>query len=123
MSLFDFDTELKSIDEKNKSTFVTKKLDELKNNGATDYEVEREKEKLTQRPERLQRYEPADVDIMKEVTFYFSPEDYKKFEHDFKVLEYVEANSNQNWLLLGLLKLIASGKIQYSEKTKEVWVI
>jgi len=119
MSLLDFDSDLKDLENKK----IEKTFDLLRENGYSEYAIEREKEKMFEKPDKLESFDAVDTDSMREVVFYFSPEDYNKFKEFFKVLEYVENNSNQNWLLLGLLKLISEGKIGYSDKLKDVWVV
>jgi len=123
MSLLDFDDGLKELQqkeiEKRKIEFVKR----LQGEGLNDYQIERKKEEEYLKPEKLKKFDAVKNTGINKVVFYFNDLDFETFKQHFTVLEYVETNSNSNWLLLGLIDLIEDGKIQYSEKDKEVWVI
>jgi uncharacterized protein YjcR len=72
--------------------------------GMNDYAIEREVEKMFNKPEPLQHYESGEDSLFNDVTFYFSKEEYERFGKVFKVLNYVENNTNQNWILWNIFK-------------------
>jgi len=121
MSLFNF------ISEQDKQDLVMQQQQQietikkkLKANGLDDYAIERELEKIFSKPDTMQDFVSGDDNSIKDVTFYFNEEEYSKFSKIFKVLNYVENNTNQNWILIGLIKLVEDGKIIIDEKKKEV---
>lgn len=123
MNLTNFDEGLKQEIADIKKKQQNAILDSYRKEGLSDYAIERKKEQIFLKPEKLERKDAADVKNIHDVKFFFNTEDFEIFKRHFKVLEYQGNNSNSNWLLMGLLGLIDEGEIQYSEATKEIWVV
>jgi uncharacterized protein YjcR len=121
MGLFNYisEDEKKEL-EQNQETRVNQIKEKLNQDGLNDYQIEREIEKLFSKPDQHETFASTESNLITDVRFFFNEEEYMNFTKVFKVLTYVNNNCNQNWILMGLIKLVEDGKISINEKTKEV---
>ena len=112
------------FDEKDLKEAETEKVEKLKekfkSEGKNEYEVERKIEEFTCLPEKLEDFESGNTKSSNTVLFYFGDDEFEKFKNVFKVLDYIENNANQNWIIMGFLKLVEENKIIVDEKERKV---
>ena len=94
----------------------------LKDEGLTDYQVERKVEEIFMKPDSLSKFDNNKSDLFESVAFYFTEEEFTKFTKVFKISRFMETTCNQTWLLLELVRLLEEGKLKIDNKEKKVMI-
>jgi hypothetical protein len=118
MNLIDFSNNKKEIENQNIDKINRIKL-KLQAQGLNEYQIERKLEEIFMLPDVLDKI-TSNKNTNNKIFFYLSDNDLIKFRKVFDVLNYIEMNSTQNWLLLGLIDLILENKIIINKKNKRV---
>lgn len=86
----------------------------------TDYVSERNVEMICDKPEPLEHFSPVNTKVIETLLFAFNKQEWDKVKDTFKILNYVETNCTENWIMEQFCDLVTQEKITIDRKHKKV---